>query len=81
MKNNMLTEENNIISNGVKLSIIVPAFNEKNTILEILKRIEAVQLPLNKEIILVDDGSTDGTREILKSLPEEKYKVFYQEKI
>ncbi len=80
MKNNMLTEENNIISNGVKLSIIVPAFNEKNTILEILKRIEAVQLPLNKEIILVDDGSTDGTREILKSLPEEKYKVFYQEK-
>ncbi|MDD4271824.1 MAG: glycosyltransferase family 2 protein [Patescibacteria group bacterium] len=62
-----------------KLSIVIPIFNEKNTILEVLKRIEAVELPLGKEIILVDDGSTDGTREILKSLPAEKYKIFCQE--
>ena len=63
----------------MKLSIIIPVYNEKNTILEILKRVEAVELPLDKEIILVDDGSTDGTREILKNLPEGKYKIFYQE--
>jgi len=62
-----------------KLSIVIPVFNEKNTILEVLKRIDAVVLPLEKEIILVDDASTDGTREILKGLPEEKYKVFYHE--
>jgi glycosyltransferase involved in cell wall biosynthesis len=63
-----------------KLSIVIPVFNEKNTIKEVLNRVEAVQLPLDKEIILVDDCSTDGTREILKSLPAGKYKIFYQEK-
>lgn len=63
----------------MKLSIVIPVFNEKNTIREVLSRIEAVKLPLEKEIILIDDASTDGTREILKSLPAEKYKVFYHE--
>jgi len=63
-----------------KLSIVIPVYNEKNTILEILKRIDAAALPLEKEIILVDDCSTDGTREILKTLPAEKYKVIYQDK-
>jgi glycosyltransferase involved in cell wall biosynthesis len=61
-----------------KLSVVVPVFNEKNTILEILKRLEEVSLPLDKEIILIDDSSTDGTREVLKSLPPGKYKIFYQ---
>lgn len=64
----------------MKLSIVIPVFNEKNTILEIIKKVETVQLPLDKEIILIDDGSTDGTREILKSLTEGKYKIFYQDK-
>lgn len=63
----------------MKLSIIVPVFNEKNTIAEILKRIEAVDLSAAKEIIIIDDGSTDGTREILKTL-ENKYKIIYQPK-
>lgn len=61
------------------LSIIIPIFNEKNTISEILKRIENASLgdsSFKKEIIMVDDGSTDGTRDILKSL-EGKYKVIY----
>ena len=65
-----------------KLSIVIPAYNEKNTIVEILKKIEAVNLGnMEKEIIIVDDGSTDGTREILKNLEKVgKYKIIYQEK-
>ncbi len=50
----------------MKLSVIIPAYNEKSTILEILKRVQAV--PVEKEIVIVDDGSTDGTREILKQV-------------
>ena len=51
----------------MKLSIIIPAFNEKNTIKDILRRVRAVDLPgVEKEIIVVDDASTDGTREILE---------------
>jgi glycosyltransferase involved in cell wall biosynthesis len=47
----------------LKLSILIPVYNERATILEILKRVQAV--PYEKEIIAVDDGSTDGTRELL----------------
>ena len=55
------------------LSVIMPVYNEKHTLSEILKRVEAVKLEnLNKEIILVDDMSTDGTRDILREL-ESKY--------
>ncbi len=66
----------------MKLSIIIPVFNEKNTILEILKRIETVDLSdfaIEKEIIIIDDGSNDGTRDILKKL-ENKYKIIYHGK-
>lgn len=48
----------------MKLSVIVPVYNEKNTIAEILHRVQAVQLA--DEIIVVDDGSSDGTAEVLK---------------
>lgn len=52
-----------------KLSVIIPSYNERGTIEEIIRRIKAVSLPdLEKEIIVVDDGSKDGTREILKSI-------------
>lgn len=50
----------------MKLSVIIPVYNEKNTIEEIVKRVMAVDIP--KEIIIVDDGSTDGTTEILKRI-------------
>lgn len=50
------------------LSIVIPCYNERNTILETLRRIEAADLGVLKEIIIVDDGSTDGTRDLLRSL-------------
>lgn len=63
------------------LSIVIPIYNERNTILELLARIERVPLDsLRKEIILVDDCSTDGTREILQTLDATKYKIIFQEK-
>lgn len=61
----------------MKLSVVVAVFNEKQTILEIVDRIRAVDLP--KEIIIVDDFSVDGTRDLLGSLPpSEDLKVLYQ---
>ena len=63
-----------------KVSIVVPIYNERGTLLKIIDRIEKAEtLGLEKEIILVDDGSTDGTRDILKTL-EDKYEVFYHKK-
>ena len=48
----------------MKLSVIVPVYNERETVREILERVRAVGV--EKEIIVVDDGSTDGTRDILR---------------
>ena len=63
-----------------KLSVIIPVYNEKNTIKEILRRVESVKLDgIEKEIILVDDFSIDGTREILEDLGS-RYKVFFHDK-
>ncbi len=63
-----------------KLSIIIPVFNERRTIKKILKKIESVQLDnIEKEIIIIDDYSTDGTIEILNKL-NSKYKIFFQNK-
>ncbi len=48
------------------LSIIIPVYNEKTTITEVIEKVSAVDLPIEKEIIVVDDGSTDGTIDVLK---------------
>ena len=50
----------------MKLSVIIPVFNEAETINEIVERVRKV--PLEKEILLVDDSSTDGSGEILAKL-------------
>lgn len=64
----------------MRLSIIIPVYNEEKTLLELLNRVNAVSLNnIEKEIIIVDDFSTDSTRQILKKL-EKKYKIIYNEK-
>ena len=50
----------------MELSVIIPVYNEVGTLEEILRRVRAVEIP--KEIILVDDGSTDGSRELLETI-------------
>ncbi len=50
-----------------ELTIVVPAYNERETIREILARVR--ELPISSEVIVVDNCSTDGTREILQGLP------------
>lgn len=61
----------------MNLSIIMPVYNEKSTLPEIIKRVES--LPIEKEIIIVDDGSTDGSSEILKRLSPERATVIFQQ--
>lgn len=63
----------------MKLSIIIPIYNEKETLPEIIRQVEAVNLTLEKEIILVDDGSDDGTGDLLSELAH-KYQVILKEK-
>ena len=49
-----------------KISVIIPAFNEKRTLPRIISAVQDAELPLEKEIVIIDDGSNDGTREILE---------------
>lgn len=58
-----------------KLSVIVPVFNERNTVAEIVRRMRLVDLPMDREIVLVDDGSDDGTRPVLSQLQDSTVKV------
>ena len=63
----------------MKLSIVIPVYNEKKTLSELVSRVEAVNF--EKEIIIVDDASTDGTRDLLKKYEgQERFKVIYQSK-
>lgn len=65
-----------------KISVIIPVFNEISTLKQILEKVENAELcSLEKEIILVDDGSKDGTRELLKIFEENhQYKIIYHAK-
>lgn len=51
-----------------KVSIVIPAYNEEKTLQEVVEAVQAVRLPLDKEIVLVDDASKDSTRQIMEQL-------------
>jgi glycosyltransferase involved in cell wall biosynthesis len=59
-----------------KASVVIPVYNEERWVRELVRRVEAVPIP--KEIILVDDCSTDGTRDILKHIEGQGHRVVYQ---
>jgi len=52
-----------------RLSILVPVFNESRTVASVIDRLMTVELPVPREIIVVNDGSSDGTREVLEAFP------------
>ncbi len=65
-----------------KLSIVIPVYNERDTIASIVEAVEAVPLyGIEKEIVIVDDHSTDGTRDLLKrELDDGRRRVIYQDR-
>jgi glycosyltransferase involved in cell wall biosynthesis len=63
----------------MQVSIVVPSYNEVNTIKELLRRVEAENIA--EEILVVDDGSTDGTRDILNGfVGKEPYRIIFHER-
>ena len=62
-----------------KISIIVPCYNEEKTILSVINEIEDFK-DCEKEIIIIDDGSSDNTKNLLKELNKEYIKVFYHDR-
>lgn len=64
----------------MKLSIIIPVYNEANTIARAIDSVKKVKIDMDKEIIVVDDGSIDGTKGILDVLNDKTIKVYHHEK-
>ncbi len=62
----------------MKLSVLIPVYNEAGTIRHVIERVQEVDLGVEKEIVVVDDGSTDGTRDVLAGLPPGLARVFLQ---
>ena len=60
------------------ISVIIPVFNEEKTIGEVIEKVQGVDI--EKEIIIVDDGSTDKTREILRNIKEGNIKIIFHDK-
>ena len=57
------------------LSVIVPVYNERTTVAEIVRRIRAVDIPLAVEIVVVDDASSDGTDKVLSAIADSTVRV------
>jgi glycosyltransferase involved in cell wall biosynthesis len=57
------------------LSVVVPVFNERVTVAEVIRRVRAVDVPVDVEVIVVDDGSSDGTDQVLSALADSTVRV------
>jgi glycosyltransferase involved in cell wall biosynthesis len=64
------------IPEGFKLSVVIPVYNEERWIREVVRRVQAVPIP--KEIVIVEDHSTDNTRAVLKTIQDDNVRIFYQ---
>jgi len=64
---------------SIKLSIVIPVYNEIIHLPLVLKKLDEADLPWEKEIIIIDDYSTDGTREYLDTLDRERYIIHMKE--
>jgi glycosyltransferase involved in cell wall biosynthesis len=62
-----------------KLSVIIPVYNERNTVAEAIRRSRSVEIPLDREIVVVDDGSSDGTTQILSQLQDSTVRVVFHD--
>jgi glycosyltransferase involved in cell wall biosynthesis len=71
-------QQNILKKDGFKLSIVIPVYNERETIRDIIEVVSAT--PFHKEMIVVDDGSTDGTRDVLSGIEQDGLKVFMHDK-
>ncbi len=65
-----------MIPDSVRLSVIIPVYNERDTILDVLERV--LDVPIHKQVIVVDNCSTDGTRELLRSLRADGVQIVFQ---
>ena len=63
--------------NKPKLSVVIPVYNEASTVLELIDKVRAVDI--DKELVIVDDGSSDGTRNILEKIDIPEVRVFFQD--
>lgn len=64
----------------VELSIVIPVYNEADSLREIVRQVQEVSLSLTREIIIVDDASTDGTRALIENLTGDLFVTVFHEK-
>jgi glycosyltransferase involved in cell wall biosynthesis len=57
------------------LTVVIPVYNERATVAEIIRRIRAVEIPLTLQVIVVDDGSSDGSDKVLQALEDSTVRV------